>query len=650
MAVLLKKTALKFAIIINSNQKVCEITQLGTNGSKGASLKIVYNNDNTTTFTDIKNRKETYSFDNSGKIVSVLNTNGYVINSESSSSLSNASSGSESHTKNYVVNSNAESLTSYNKKGWNTNNSGTLALDNSKEKVDDENVQYLGKSSLRICQTNAADTTFYQTISASELAGNMVTFSSFIKLNGINLNPDNKGAFIRARYLNEQGSEISYEDSKVYSGDKKWKRVSCTFKVPQNTVTIEMHCGMKNAVGSAWFDCMQLENYDCMNDYNLLENSDFTGSGYWHGGTTIGGSATDLRSLPQDIAINKENVVFNIFGSAKGNSVPLRDNRTFGIMLEIKYANSTIPVEKHYQQFNEFTTAQQSVCLLINPERQDETIASVTYKFVYDYNAGFMNAYSGMLNVECLGASVSPNETDDSELPSGQTEEDIIDTQPYQGNVDISDNYGNTIESYYGTVLTDDGGNESIDKTIPYIKSCKGYDQTGNYVLSQTNERGITVYNDVNTNNGLIQSATRDDGNKTSFSYDPNTDNLLNASCTTDFGTVSNTYTYNLNKNIASVNRNGFSYHFNYDEYGNNTSVSIGDQPLFTNTVPSDGGNFTKSSFGNGNVLNYLYNSFGQLSEVKSGDNKVLSSYIYNKKGLISKIIDNDSNLVTEYQ
>ncbi len=64
---------------------------------------MTYNDDNTTEFKETanNNKKETYTFDNYGNTVTVLNANGMITNASDSGSLG-ISTGSDSYTKNYM--------------------------------------------------------------------------------------------------------------------------------------------------------------------------------------------------------------------------------------------------------------------------------------------------------------------------------------------------------------------------------------------------------------------------------------------------------------------------------------------------------------------------------------------------------------------
>lgn len=394
----------------NSNAlgQITKITEYGTDLSVGNYLDISYSNDNTTTFADKYGRSETYTFDNSGNCVAVLNANGYL--EGSSSGAMSITSGADSYTHNYVKESNNPNTTyfpsAHGTIGGSQSSGGTVTYDTSTELVDGEQVQYFGKKSVKI--TNNGESQFYtyvkQTIVGSGLVGKDVTLSSYVKTSGItNMNlADQSGAMLTLKFIGSDGNIISENNSVSVPNDSKWQRISVTANVPTGTENIEVNMALYNAQGSAWFDCMQLEEGSCMNDYNALSNSDFSENGSWDGTPPFNGSPTSEARLSQMLNVNRQNVSFTISGKAQATSVPLRDDRKFGIMLTIVYSDKT--TEDHYAEFNYATSQEQVVSLNVVPEKENTIVSAVYYRFVYDYNIGTItphrNNNSSQLNAE----------------------------------------------------------------------------------------------------------------------------------------------------------------------------------------------------------------------------------------------------------
>ena len=276
----------------NDDNKVSSITELGKNGASRKALSVTYNDDNTTEFKEIanNNKKETYTFDNYGNTVSVLNANGMLTNANDSSSLS-INTGSDSYTKNYIEESNepngignqqGDGLYFYKGNGIignQTSSGGQVTLDSE--------TYLLGHNSIKV--NHSGDSQIY-TYAMHEnnigtLAGKTVTLSAYVKLSNItagNLS-GGAGAIVKFKCLNGN-TTLSDKNSIALTQTVKgseWERLSLTVSIPQATTKFRMYFGIRNAQGTAWFDCMQLEEGSVANDYNALSNSDFSSTNNW---------------------------------------------------------------------------------------------------------------------------------------------------------------------------------------------------------------------------------------------------------------------------------------------------------------------------------------------------------------------------------
>ena len=72
--------------------------------------------------------------------------------------------------------------------------------------------------------------------------------------------------------------------------------------MPSTTASIRVYGLIRYASGTAWFDCIQFEEGNCANNFNALQNSDFSSNDNWlteenksisanKGTVTIGGTA-----------------------------------------------------------------------------------------------------------------------------------------------------------------------------------------------------------------------------------------------------------------------------------------------------------------------------------------------------------------------
>ena len=276
--------------------KVSSISELGKNGASRKALSVTYNDDNTTEFKTLENntvnnnKKETYTFDNYGNTVSVLNANGMITNANDSSSLS-INTGSDSYTKNYIEESNepngignrqGDGLYFYRGDGTignQTSSGGQVTLDSE--------TYLLGHNSIKVNHSGESQIYTYamHENDIGTLAGKTVTLSAYVKLSNItagNLS-GGAGAIVKFKCLNGN-TTLSDKNSIALTQTVKgseWERLSLTVSIPQATTKFRMYFGIRNAQGTAWFDCMQLEEGSVANDYNALSNSDFSSTNNW---------------------------------------------------------------------------------------------------------------------------------------------------------------------------------------------------------------------------------------------------------------------------------------------------------------------------------------------------------------------------------
>ena len=319
-------------------------------------------------------------------------------------------------------------------------------------------------------------------------------------------------------------------------------------------------------------------------------------------------------------------------GTARAKSVPLNSEyRTFGIALNIKYDGDETYSEEHYQEFNAYTDAKQSVTLSVTPYISDKTVDKVKFAFVYGYNKNKMTVSNASLNYVYNGAkseaSTEPESTEPSSTEATTTTQET--TAPE--NEDI--------------LIDEELTNEAVEKSDPdkpYMSSQKTYDSNGNYVTSEIDESGntTTYTNDID---GNVTAITDGNNHTTSYAY-----NFHNNLTSVSNGNSSNTYTYNTYNELSKITHNGFDYNYTYSNFGEPTSVKVGSQALITYTY-DDNGNVDTATYGNGDYLSYTYDDYARLIEVKLNNTTTLATYIYNKKGQITKFTDGKSGETTEY-
>lgn len=170
----------------------------------------------------------------------------------------------------------------------------------------------------------------------------------------------------------------------------------------------------------------------------------------------------------------------------------------------------------------------------------------------------------------------------------------------------------------------------------------------------------IFIENDIEyTDNGKYISSLIDSNfNKTSYTFDDN--NGMITSIKNPKDQITN-YIYNDKKQLVKIEKNGNSllleynnknmlskisspdrtYNFEYDEFLNIKSASIGDEVcLIQNNYDSSTGNLISISYGNNDIVNINYDEFNRMIKLNKKDCSY--RYIYNNNGDISKIIFGD--------
>ncbi|MBC8533591.1 RHS repeat-associated core domain-containing protein [Yeguia hominis] len=96
------------------------------------------------------------------------------------------------------------------------------------------------------------------------------------------------------------------------------------------------------------------------------------------------------------------------------------------------------------------------------------------------------------------------------------------------------------------------------------------------------------------------------------------------------------TYTYGQRGLLGSIESPTTTYQFGYDAFWNPTSVKVGTQALVTNAYEANNGNLTSSTYGNGFVVGYGYDTLDRVtSKTYNGVRKF--SWSYNRDGQIGR-------------
>lgn len=194
-------------------------------------------------------------------------------------------------------------------KGSTASKGGKVTVDNSPATEEDGYYQYLGTTSLKVenptSENNSAFFTgFAHQFKETTFNGKDVTFSAYVKTKNVKqiYSGGSVGAILKVKCLDSSGKTVKEINSIGLTGTLDWQRISVTANVPSTTASIRVYGLIRYASGTAWFDCIQFEEGNCANNFNALQNSDFSSNDNWlteenksisanKGTVTIGGTA-----------------------------------------------------------------------------------------------------------------------------------------------------------------------------------------------------------------------------------------------------------------------------------------------------------------------------------------------------------------------
>lgn len=203
--------------------------------------------------------------------------------------------------------------------------------------------------------------------------------------------------------------------------------------------------------------------------------------------------------------------------------------------------------------------------------------------------------------------------------------------------------------------ITDNNGNVSEAGSFDgdkYLRSLNTHTQDGAHLARSIDTRGNTVYY-VYDAAGFLKSLSQ--GNKTlNYNYDSMGD--LTALFQQVSGLVGGTqmkteYSYE-NDRISSVSHNGFSYDFEYDIWGNQTTVKIGSTAIASCSYGTgeNSSRLSQISFANGQSIGYTYDSDNNITAVTYDGSAVPRyTYSYDENGVLTSSSDNETGLTTTY-
>ena len=619
---------------------------------------------NSTTFTDNVGRKSIYQFNNAGQTVAIRDVDG-------SAQFCSFNSGDRTVTQlktvsklqktsiNLLANHNMESSASW--------TMGTGASYSTAEK-------FMGSRSVKLAGASAAAS---QTVTLTP--GKTYTLSAYFK--GVD------GACLSVAY-----GGMTVESTGVHDASLAWQRESLTFTLPStasSSVTVQVKLP-GTVSGTAYVDCVMLEQADAMNRYNLLENGDLDSTANWTRGSdltssdalvTVSGSLhpeafTDnayklVGSTSADKAVSQTIPVSGVTGDcytfggwAQMNTIPAF-TKNAGTGTEVNYGQRKLRLgfvgaseTKYYEvSFNPDSTEWQYICgAAVAPF----DYSSIVFSFEYNFNCN--EAYFDGMQVFKEEFCQSYTYDDDGNVVSVQGLAEQNSAFEYNGTNDLvkaTDAKGNKFNYTYDnnhnllTATSDSGmkytftydskGNALTSKVgsdTEYIQTSATYTDVGSFTASMTDARGKSVSYGYDTNKGLRTSVTDAKGNVATYSYDS-----MNRLSGLTQGSAQVGYTY-ADDNLTEISHNGFTYGMTYDLFGHTLATKVNSTALSQNTYDNSRGLLTRTEYGNGLTIHYTYDVLDRVTEVKFGST-LMYSYSYDGEGNLQRMVDHQRDVTT---
>ena len=646
--------------------------------------------------TVVNGKRMIYQFNDFGNVVSVRDELGYASYSKFSEALLPNHPEQVSKLQRSVINllpNHDFELDGY----WNTalnDGEGSFAY------VTDQ--KYLGSRSMRMMKTNAdGNLCVYMSYSNLEI-GKAYTLSGYIRSSG------NVQGYATVQHQN------NWFNSELLTPGSEWTRVAVSFTAASTSATL---CFVTMGTGTLWVDCAQLEVGSVPNRYNLLRNCDFslnssgvptfwTANGSNTSGDAIVTSADDLhpsfltnnrmrlygdpqtnKGIYQDLPVSgSQGDVYVAGGWAKGFSRPIGDDkRHFGIRVAFKNGSGAYENGEILNWNEEWTDWQYVSGAVIAPCAYTGIRFNVDYEknvnyadfdgmtlykeefgntFTYD-DDGNVTAVKDLVGQKAkaqyddynnLISYVQPGRPDTVKTTISYGSSDAekkkrlplrVDSPTGIRTANTYDANGNLVRSY---VI------DSMDGTC-MMDSHQSYTADGNHVATKTDARGKVVTYETDLAKDTLTKVTDPNGQSVNYTYDSRM-RVIGTSATVDGRNYKNTYAYEKDR-LKTVAHNTTSdtpdvtYTFDYDEFGNPTTVKVGNQVLSTN-VYTDTGDRTlmRVEYGNGGKVNYTRDDFRRVTGIHYDDATTPRfTYDYGANGQVAYVRDNELNrtIWTEY-
>lgn len=463
--------------------------------------------------------------------------------------------------------------------------------------------------------------------------GKDVTFSAYVKTKNVKqiYSGGSVGAILKVKCLDSSGKTVKEINSIGLTGTLDWQRISVTANVPSTTASIRVYGLIRYASGTAWFDCIQFEEGNCANNFNALQNSDFSSNDNWlteenksisanNGTVTIGGTAGAVDDSNTESATEETTTESNtepstytktVTETAPMDSITSYDD--YGNAIKSEQGFVVREVKKTYEVESSDTSTDED-----GDDTDDSTSSSPSLGNKYIYQN---------VKVDKAGVSFKINGTAKAESVPLSNE-----NRTFGIALNIYYKNNSTPEMHYQEFNVNTSKNQQVSLSI----SSENSDETIDYVafafVYGYNENEMTVTNaELNIlAMGYVTKQSEDSKDDSSVSAGNDSDNDTEVDDYVDYEVLSES----VDKTKPFMQTSS-----EYDSTGNYVTAETNEQGSTTHYVYDINGNVTSVTDADDNVTSYAYDSSGNLTSVKNGDSE--NSYTYSGLGSVSKITHN---------
>lgn len=186
------------------------------------------------------------------------------------------------------------------------------------------------------------------------------------------------------------------------------------------------------------------------------------------------------------------------------------------------------------------------------------------------------------------------------------------------------------------------------------MMSESGYSEDGRFLTKSIDQSGYeTQYSYYNS--GMLRTTIDANGGTTNYTYDEMNNTTSVTATVRENGeyvhgaSVAYTYTDGLLDTITSGGSDGVVYDFDYDKFGRTTNVKVGGESLVWNTYTDK--LLTTQTYGNDDAVTYTYDALDRVIQKKYNDVQGAIQYYYDPNGNLYKATDSvaGTTTTTEY-